>query len=356
MCSGPLSPPMNSAARSISARSSASDELFGAHDAAPAAGPAARRAPLDHALRPPRDRTVRRSRGPSGRPVRRARPAASSANDCSGQRRNGLPALTCSTMTRRVGRDAERAQPRVRSRGAAAASTGISTRSRSRSAGAASAASTAASRSHWFSTEWRGAQLARPMDDARVHPAAPGDIVADAHRRAAQPTSARRCAARRANRSRRRTARARRRRAERQVVDASARQPRGRCDDDRPRRGAGLPATTGAAARFDQIRRARASGNRRRSARTTGVVNTTSPIRRRRTSRILNAASVLDRRLVDQHHRDVVLDRIHAVARVALQAGAVLDERAPASCNSGTRESRAARGRRPCGEYSVNRA
>ena len=34
----------------------------------------------------------------------------------------------------------------------------------------------------------------------------------------------------------------------------------------------------------------------------------------------------LDRRLVDQHYRYVVLDRIHAVARSAFQRGAILDE------------------------------
>ena len=40
-----------------------------------------------------------------------------------------------------------------------------------------------------------------------------------------------------------------------------------------------------------------------------------------------SALTVLDRRLVDQHHRDVVLDRIHAVTGAALQRLAVLHQR-----------------------------
>src|SRR6186713_1555842 len=58
----------------------------------------------------------------------------------------------------------------------------------------------------------------------------------------------------------------------------------------------------------------------------TGVVKTTSPISRRRTRRIFKLASAFDRGLVDQHHRDVVLDRIDPAALFALQAGAVLDD------------------------------
>src|SRR5437588_10323474 len=63
-----------------------------------------------------------------------------------------------------------------------------------------------------------------------------------------------------------------------------------------------------------------------------GVVKTTSPIRRNRTNRMFmtgfgtNPGSFLDGRFVDQHHRNVVLDGIHPVARVALQAGAVMHE------------------------------
>src|ERR1041385_761570 len=76
-----------------------------------------------------------------------------------------------------------------------------------------------------------------------------------------------------------------------------------------------------------------------------GVVKTTSPISRRRTNRIFiadwrlpiadwdsariaifNPQLFLDSRFVDQHHGDVVLDRVHAVASLALQTCSVLDQ------------------------------
>ena len=95
-----------------------------------------------------------------------------------------------------------------------------------------------------------------------------------------------------------------------------------------------------------------ASGKRWRSARIAGVVKTTSPIWRRRTSRICESMlSRLDGGFVDQHHRDVVLDRVDALAGGALERRAVLDERAPASCSWDRREFRAIPGRRPCPEY-----
>src|SRR5688572_18977343 len=63
----------------------------------------------------------------------------------------------------------------------------------------------------------------------------------------------------------------------------------------------------------------------------TGVVNTTSPSRRSRTSRIFTrwqTVSVrLDGGLVQQHDRDVVLDGEHTMALPALQARAVLHQR-----------------------------
>src|SRR6185295_7422245 len=58
-----------------------------------------------------------------------------------------------------------------------------------------------------------------------------------------------------------------------------------------------------------------------------GVVKTTSPISRRRTSRIRCRLVVLDGGFVDEHHRNVVFDRIHTLARRALEGGAVLDQR-----------------------------
>src|SRR4051812_46958 len=104
-----------------------------------------------------------------------------------------------------------------------------------------------------------------------------------------------------------------------------------------PRRGVtttssrcGLPATIGAAAGSTRYVRC-ASGNRWRRAAMAGVVKTTSPICRRRTNRIFNLPSDvwrsrLDRRLVDEHDRNVVLDRVYALAGVALESGAVFHE------------------------------
>src|SRR5689334_1141456 len=86
----------------------------------------------------------------------------------------------------------------------------------------------------------------------------------------------------------------------------------------------GLPAITGAADGSTTYAMC-ASGNRRRSARRIGVVNATSPIRRSRTRRI-RGASGFDRGLVNEHHRDVVPDGIHAFALIALERGAIVDE------------------------------
>src|SRR4029450_12774871 len=68
-----------------------------------------------------------------------------------------------------------------------------------------------------------------------------------------------------------------------------------------------------------------ASGKRRRSARRIGVVNATSPIRRRRTRRI-RGASGLDCGLVNEHHRDVVPDGVDAFALLALEGRAIVNE------------------------------
>ena len=53
--------------------------------------------------------------------------------------------------------------------------------------GSGGAMPSGASRSHWFSTEWRGRSSRGRATRTRIHPAAAGDLVADAHRRAAQP-------------------------------------------------------------------------------------------------------------------------------------------------------------------------
>ena len=51
----------------------------------------------------------------------------------------------------------------------------------------------------------------------------------------------------------------------------------------------------------------------------------TSPIRRGRTSRMVNESG-FDGGLINEHHRDVVLDRIHTPAVVALESGSLIDQ------------------------------
>jgi hypothetical protein len=65
-------------------------------------------------------------------------------------------------------------------------------------------------------------------------------------------------------------------------------------------------------------------------------VKTTSPINRSRMRRILGfgiwdlgfgiSSLSLNRRLVDKHHGDVVLDGVHPLALIALQGGAIVDQ------------------------------
>src|SRR5262245_9387653 len=73
----------------------------------------------------------------------------------------------------------------------------------------------------------------------------------------------------------------------------------------------------------------RASGNWLRTALIAGVVKTTSPIWRKRTRRTFTQFpnSRFDLRLVDEHDRNVVLDRVDALTGAALQACTVLDHR-----------------------------
>src|SRR5260370_34294759 len=77
-----------------------------------------------------------------------------------------------------------------------------------------------------------------------------------------------------------------------------------------------------------------------------GVVKTTWPIRGSRTSNMFMTALgigdpylylFLYGRFIDQHHGDVVFDRIHAVAGVALQPGALVHQH-DGSFAIGTRE------------------
>ena len=108
-CSGPLSPPTNNAARSISARSSASDQPSPSRMRRLSASGLPSRLGQHTRRRFTIGRTARHEHPRRSPPV--ARREANSANDASGHRRNGLPALTCSTTTRASCRDLEAGQP-----------------------------------------------------------------------------------------------------------------------------------------------------------------------------------------------------------------------------------------------------
>ena len=189
----------------------------------------------------------------------------------------------------------------------------------------------ASSRSHWFTTECRGRSSRARWHDPRVHPAAALDVVADPLARAARPASATRCAGRRADRSPGRTAPAAAVAPARRSSSEPA-QPRASAARRSLRRGAGCSLTTRRRRRLDEIRRCARRDTPAAARRMTGVVNTTSPIRRSRSSRIFTrwlvkmAMLELDRGFVDEHDRDVVLDRIDALALRALERRAVLHE------------------------------
>ena len=272
---------------------------------------------------------MRRAGSPAREPA-----ATSSANDASGQRRNGLPALTCMT-TSAIGR-------RRRRRARAAASTAARRRRIDRHL------DRSARRVRRRDVERREQiplvldrmarpQLARPRDAPRVHPAPAGDLVADAHRRAAQPRQQRRArpaveidgeieraraaAGGRAPRSREQPAHARAARRDDHLVEMriAGDDRRGRRFDEVGEVGVGKPPAQGADGRRGEddvadLRAAEPAGS--------------DELRRLRSAITQSRNSViLDRRFVDQHHRDVVLDGIDALARGALERGAVLDER-----------------------------
>ena len=239
------------ALRAMSARSSARSTSPNVEHLRRAAPARARVAPPRRCDRRPGDRRGPSSARCAGDRRRRRAPATSAAKDGSGHRRNGLPALTCTTATIVSVIDARGAQPlrdaRVGRRDRAASR---SDRAPDRPRCRASRRSPQSS-SHWLTTECRGCRLARPMHRSRVLPAAALDVVADALRRAGRPRQPR--AARSAVQieddvetlPRAAVARARRRReagasracAEMMITSA-------RC---------GLPATTGAALALDQV-------------------------------------------------------------------------------------------------------
>ena len=134
-------------------------------------------------------RAASASDGPDVRRIRRAGSRRTSAsvtawNEASGQRRNGLPALTWITTSGVLGADAGRAQPRVGPGGGRRDRRPSRPRRRP---GRAAAMPSGASRSHWLRTEWRGRRSgARATRLVYIQPR-PLDVVADASRRAAGP-------------------------------------------------------------------------------------------------------------------------------------------------------------------------
>jgi hypothetical protein len=88
----------------------------------------------------------------------------------------------------------------------------------------------------------------------------------------------------------------------------------------------------GCGGRLDEVGETRARkvaaerGNRRRGEH--HVADLPEPHEEDLQSAIINwqsSISRLDRGFVDEHHRNVILDRIHTLARLALERGAVLD-------------------------------
>ena len=148
-CSGPLSPPMYTAARAMRARSSprshsrSGGSAAGVESRARAASVTRRAASASDGP----DATMMRRRGSPS-----ARAAIIEENESSGQRRNSLPALTCTT-TSRSSAPMPADSSRRATRSTLAASSAISTGSRS---GVQSSIPSGASRSHWLTTEWRG--------------------------------------------------------------------------------------------------------------------------------------------------------------------------------------------------------
>ena len=155
--------------------------------------------------------------------IAEASETASSTKCAAGQRRNGLPALTCTTIS--VGRrrrrrvSADRRRPSAAHRRRPAISIGKCRSIRRRDAERRQQIPLVLDR-------MPRPELPRARDARRVHPAAAGDLVAEALRRAAQPGEQRR--ARPAVKIDREVVAPRaKRRAEREVAEQAA-QPRAR--------------------------------------------------------------------------------------------------------------------------------
>ena len=140
-----------------------------------------------------------------------ASPVTSVANAPSGQRRNGLPALTWVTSARADGRRRHRAAAR-RCAHPRRWSSGISTGSRAGSGVISGHPSSAASRSHWLTTECRGCR-SRGRCTVRVYSSAAPGSRSQFARGAGRPGQPRAPRAAVEIDARRRTVRARSRRA-----------------------------------------------------------------------------------------------------------------------------------------------
>ena len=279
MCSGPLSPPTNSRLSPTSARSSCRSN-------SPRSTTRSRSAPSRLRAAVAIRTAASRSDGPELSTIRREVPRAASvvtrsAKKASGHRRNGFPALTWTTITSSAAPTPARSR-RVRMRASALASSAISTASRSGSASSRGRPGSASSRSHWFNTECRGRRSrargtirvyiqARPRMSYPMRSRAPLAQVSHALR---GPPCMSIATSNRSRRSRRTSERS----------SSSRLAPRLRATTITSSRW-GLLITTGAASCSTRYAR-RPSGYARRSARMTGVVNTTSPISRSLSNRI----------------------------------------------------------------------
>ena len=180
MCSGPVSPPTNSRLRSTSARSSGEIELAEIHDAI---GAPARTSFAAAAIRP----AASRSDGPELSTIRRsgeaaASPATRAVNAGSGHRRNGLPALTCATISSCSGA-MPAACSRAAMRASAASSRAISTASRPGLRSAAGPPLDRLQQVPLIDDRMPLAERTRPRHRVRVHPASSLDFVPDPLRR-----------------------------------------------------------------------------------------------------------------------------------------------------------------------------
>ena len=119
---------------------------------------------------PARSALTSARRSGTGRPAP-AR-AATAAKRFAGQRRNGLPALTCMTTTALRGR-CRSTEARVHARADVRALGHLDADRSVRSGGSMPSA---ASRSHWFSTEWRGRNCAAARRPACTSSLRPGTV------------------------------------------------------------------------------------------------------------------------------------------------------------------------------------